>query len=130
MEVTGMKKESELILSTLPKTWIFDLDGTLVKHNGYKMDGSDTLLAGAKEYLDKLPSKDKVLILTSRTDEYRDMTLNFLRQNDIRYDDIMFNMPMGERIVVNDRKPSGLDTAVAINLNRDECELPEIREEK
>ena len=32
-----------LILSTLPKTWIFDLDGTLLKHNGYKSDGIDTL---------------------------------------------------------------------------------------
>ena len=35
--------EEELILSTLPKTWIFDLDGTLVKHNGYKEDGIDIL---------------------------------------------------------------------------------------
>ena len=27
--------EEKLILSTLPKTWIFDLDGTLVKHNDW-----------------------------------------------------------------------------------------------
>ena len=39
-----------MILSTLSKTWIFDIDGTLVKHNGYKLDGRDTLLEGAKEY--------------------------------------------------------------------------------
>ena len=31
-------------LSPLPKTWILDLDGTLVKHNGYKTDGRDSLL--------------------------------------------------------------------------------------
>ena len=31
--------EKKLILSTLPKTWIFDLDGTIVRHNGYKLDG-------------------------------------------------------------------------------------------
>lgn len=37
-----------LTLSTLPKTWIFDLDGTLVKHNGYKIDGHDTLLERVK----------------------------------------------------------------------------------
>ncbi len=30
----------KLILSTLPKTWIFDLDGTLLRHNGYKLDGN------------------------------------------------------------------------------------------
>ena len=86
-----MNRKKELILSTLPKTWIFDLDGTIVKHNGYKIDGSDTLLAGAKEYLNNLPSKDRILILTSRTDEYRDMTLKFLQENSIRYDDIIFN---------------------------------------
>jgi len=25
-----------LKLSSLPKTWIIDLDGTILKHNGYK----------------------------------------------------------------------------------------------
>lgn len=61
----GFCMEQELILSTLPKTWIFDLDGTLLKHNGYKLDGKDTLLDGVKEYLDELPKEDKIIILTS-----------------------------------------------------------------
>ena len=47
--------EHNMILSTLPKTWFFDLDGTIVKHNGYKTDGQDTLLFGAAEYLAELP---------------------------------------------------------------------------
>ena len=118
-----------LILSTLPKTWIFDLDGTLLKHNGYKIDGKDTLLDGVKDYLDHIPENDYILILTSRTDKYRDMTISFLRENDIRYDDIFFNIPMGERIVVNDRKPSGIDMAVALNVNRNEPILPKITRE-
>ena len=96
---------NELTLSTLPKTWIFDLDGTLLKHNGYKIDGKDTMLDGAKEYLGSIPEQDYILILTSRTNEYRDMTVSFLRDSGIRYNQILFNIPMGERIVVNDRKP-------------------------
>ncbi len=116
----------ELNLSTLPKTWIFDLDGTLLKHNGYKLDGVDTVLPGALDYLNKIPEADYILILTSRTDEYRDMTVSFLARHGIRYDEIIFNMPMGERIVVNDRKPSGIDMAVAVNLDRDVFEMPEI----
>ena len=32
---------------------------------------------------------------------------------------MIFNLPMGERIVMNDRKPSGLEMSVAINLDRD-----------
>ena len=124
------EQEKELILSTLPKTWIFDLDGTLLKHNGYKLDGKDTLLEGVKEYLDGIPEEDHILILTSRTEEYKEQTLKFLCDNDIRFDEILFNIPMGERIVVNDRKPSGLAMAVAINVERDEPELPVLKRER
>lgn len=117
----------KMILSTLPKTWIFDLDGTLLKHNGYKADGTDTLLAGAKEYLDGIPEEDKIVILTSRTEQYRQMTLDFLERHKIRYDEILFQMPLGERIIINDRKPSGLDMAIAMNMDRDEFKMPEIQ---
>jgi len=118
-----------LTLSTLPKTWIFDLDGTLLKHNGYKIDGHDTLLDGVKDYIDGIPEQDYILILTSRTDDYRDTTVSFLRNNCIRYNQIIFNMPMGERIVVNDRKPSGIDMACALNLDRDKPAFPLVKRE-
>ena len=118
--------EKSLILSTLPKTWLFDLDGTLLKHNGYKIDGTDTILNGVREDLDSIPAEDRILILTSRTEEYRQRTLNFLREAHIRYDEILFNLPMGERIIVNDRKPSGIDMAVAVNVNRNFFCMPEI----
>ena len=116
--------ENEMILSTLPKTWILDLDGTILKHNGYRTDGRDTVLPGAGEYLDRIPREDRVVILTSRTEEYREITETFLAERGIRYDH------MGERILVNDRKPSGLDMAVAVNLDRDRFGLPEIRRER
>ena len=118
--------EEEIVLSTLHKTWIFDLDGTLVKHNGYLIDGVDTLLPGVREYLTELPAEDKILIVTSRTEEYRQMTELFLAENGIRYDTILYGMPLGERILVNDAKPSGLQTAYAFNLKRNEFLLPEV----
>ena len=113
-------------MSTLPKTWIFDLDGTIVKHNGYKIDGYDSLLNGAKEYLQSLPLEDKIIFVTSRMNKYRDSTIKFLNSNDIRYDEILFEMPMGERILVNDDKPSGLKTAYAFSIARDTFKLPNI----
>ena len=122
--------EETLVLSSLPKTWIFDLDGTLLLHNGYKMDGTDTVLEGAAEYLRELPEEDKIILLTSRTEEYRQMTVDFLESAGIRYDVILFDMPMGERIVVNDRTPSGLDMAVAWNMDRNRFVMPEIVREK
>lgn len=115
-----------MILSTLPKTWIFDVDGTIVKHNGYLLDGKDTLLPGVKEYFSSIPKEDVIIILTSRTEEYREDTEAFLQNNEIRYDQIFFNMPYGERIVVNDRKPSGINMSVAINIKRDQFEVPTI----
>lgn len=120
----------QMILSTLAKTWIFDLDGTIAKHNGYKTEGKDSLLPGAKEYLEKIPSEDRIIIVTSRKNQYREETIKFLKESGIRYDEILFGMPMGERIVVNDRKPSGLNMAVALNLDRDRFFLPEIIRER
>ena len=125
--VAGEARTEDLVLSTLPKTWIFDLDGTIVKHNGYKIDGYDTLLDGAKEYIAGIPTQDFIIILTSRTEEYRDYTITFLKENEIYYDEILFGMPMGERIVINDRKPSGIDMAVAVNIDRDKWSLPVIK---
>ncbi len=122
--------EDKLVLSTLPKTWIFDLDGTLVKHNGYKTDGTDTLLPEVREYFDSIPAEDRIVLLTARTDKYRQQTLDFLAGHHIRYDAILFNMPVGERILVNDRKPSGLDMSVAINIDRNRFQLPAISREK
>ncbi len=116
----------KMILSKLPKTWIFDLDGTLVKHNGYLLDGADTLLDGVKEYMGGLPPEDRILILTSRKETYKTSTVRFLDENGIRYDAVLFDMPVGERIVVNDRKPSGIRMAVAVNCTRDRFELPVI----
>ena len=122
--------KDDLVLSTMAKTWFFDLDGTIVKHNGYKTDGKDTLLSGAKQYLEGLPDCDRVVLVTSRTEEYREETLRFLKENHIRYDEILFNLPMGERIIVNDRKPSGLDMSVALNMERDQFNLPNIVRQK
>ncbi len=111
--------ENNLVLSTLGHTWILDLDGTIAKHNGYKIDGEDSFLPGAEEFLKSIPEKDMIVFLTSRTDEYRGATEGFLRKNGVRYDYIIFNAPYGERILINDDKPSGLKTGVALNTKRD-----------
>lgn len=107
-------------VSSLGKTWIFDLDGTVVKHNGYLLDGKDTLLEGAAEFLEQISGEDKVIFLTSRTEQERELTESFLKEHHIRYDEIIYNAPYGERILVNDRKPSGLQTAIAVNTERNQ----------
>ena len=111
--------ERKIILSNLAHTWIFDLDGTLVKHNGYLTAEGDTMLDGAAEFLASLPEKDMIILVTARPSEFRDVTEKFLAKNKIRYDHIIFDAPVGERILVNDNKPGGLVTALAIERTRD-----------
>ena len=108
-----------LKLSSLPKTWIFDLDGTILVHNGYK-NGGDRILPGVKEFFDKIPETDYILILTARKEEVLESTIEFLKDNGIRYNNILADIPFGERILLNDMKDSGLKTAYAVNLKRDE----------
>lgn len=108
-----------LELSSLKHTWILDIDGTLVKHNGYLIDGYDTLLDGVKEFFDKIPIGDTVIFLTARKEEFLPALNEFLAANNIRYDYLLSDIPTGERILINDKKPSGLNTAYAINKERD-----------
>lgn len=111
--------EKEIVLSALAHTWIFDIDGTLVKHNGYLTAEGDTLLDGVAEFLATIPEKDMIILVTARPSTVRNATEKFLRENNIRYDYIIFDAPVGERIVVNDNKPDGLVMAYAIERTRD-----------
>ena len=94
-----------LTLSPLPHTWILDLDGTIVEHNGYKKYGYDVFLEGAEDFLRSIPDEDMIIFITSRTEGSKELTLRFLNENRIRYDHIIWNAPYGERILINDRKP-------------------------
>ena len=116
----------DLVLSSLPKTWILDLDGTMVKHNGY-LYGQDELLAGVKDFVDSIPAQDFILILTARGRDVEQQTVAFLNDNQIRFDQIIFGLPIGERIIINDCKPSGLETAIAVNTLRDSALIINVR---
>lgn len=118
--------KDKIKVSPLGKTWILDIDGTIVKHNGYKIDGFDTFLPGAEDFLKAIPKDDKIIFLTSRTKEYKEVTETFLKENQIRFDMIIYGLPYGERILINDKKPSGLRTSLAFNTDRDvflECDF-------
>ena len=106
-------------MSDLPKTWILDLDGTIVKHNGYKIDGEDSLLDGVEQLLSQISEDDMVVFITSRKKEYKCRTEEFLEKNNIRYNHIIYEAPYGERILINDRKPSGLKMAYSFDVERD-----------
>ena len=45
----------------------------------------------------------------------------FLKEHQIRYDHIIYNAPYGERILINDQKPSGLNMAISLSPARNQC---------
>ncbi len=114
-----MSEREKIVLSSLGHVWILDLDGTIVKHNGYKINGKDIFLEGAEEFLKSIPNTDMIIFLTSRTNQEKELTEKFLKENGVRYHHIIYNAPYGERILINDQKPSGLKTALAITDKRD-----------
>ena len=110
-----------LRLSALPKTWIVDLDGVLLLHNGYSRGaGGDEALAGVAEFAAQIGPDDLVILVTARHEEHREASLAILREQGLRVDIALFGAPVGERILINDAKPSGLRMAYAVNLPRDE----------
>ena len=116
---------SNFKLDDLVKTWIFDLDGTLVVHNGYKT-GVDTILPGVKEFYEKnIQKTDYILIITARYSKFKGIAEKCLLDNGIYYDKIIYDTPRGERILINDRKPwgGGIATAFSYNIDRNHFDL-------
>jgi len=106
-------------LSTnLGHTWFFDLDGTILDHDGLWNRGKDRILPGVRELWDTIPQDDMIIITTARKEMWREDTEQVLKENKLRYDLIVFGLRHGERIIVNDKKPGGLQTAIAWNVKR------------
>jgi hypothetical protein len=101
----------------LNHTWFIDLDGTILNHNGY-LNGDDGLLPGVKELWAAIPAGDFIVITTGREEAYKESSLKILTDNGLRYDHAIFGLPLGERIVVNDDKPCGMQTAIAWPIER------------
>ena len=109
---------TELILSLHSHTWLIDVDGTILKHNGHKF-GNEEILPGVKDFWKLIPMTDVIVLLSARTQREMKETLKFLKMNQLRYDKVVFGLPRGERILINDQKPKGLLTALAVNTQRD-----------
>lgn len=107
----------KLTLSTLPKTWLFDLDGLLVPHNGH-IRGEDRLLPGVAHFWASLDPADMIVLLTARPAEQAAGIRDFFSHLGLRLDHVIPGCPVGERILFNDAKPSGLCMAHAVSLPR------------
>lgn len=114
-----------------PKTLFLDIDGTLLEHPGTL---SQILLTeqlqprflfgveplpGVREKLDQWNAQGhRIILTTGRPESMRAFTQQQLDRAGIFYDQLVMGITGGERVLINDRKPSGEDTARAINVDR------------
>jgi ribonucleotide monophosphatase NagD (HAD superfamily) len=106
-----------------PKTIICDIDGTLVRHYDphtvskptYKME----LLEDTIEKLLEWERKGyNIVLLTGRKESMRQVTEQQLRNAGIFYDQLVMGVGGGPRYLINDCKPNGIESAFAINVER------------
>lgn len=111
------------------KTILCDIDGTLLFHKknlSSMIREKPIVLDGVVEKLLEWREKDYYIILTTaRPEGSRSETIRQLNEVGIFYDQLVMGLTVGPRVVINDRKPSGLETAHAICLERD-CGIGEI----
>ena len=76
---------------------IIDLDGTICSEEKTFSRGMAKPLAGAKETLDKLKEQGHTIIIYSARswNEY-EMTIKWLNDNQIPYDQVILGKPMGD----------------------------------
>jgi len=89
------------------KTLFVDLDGTLVTNTSHLFPpyiGEGTPLQNNIDYLNKLYSSGRVriVITTSRPNEYYQDTINELKNKQIPFDEIIMGLPHSQRILIND----------------------------
>lgn len=78
------------------KAFALDLDGTLVKHNSYKLEGHDKFLPGQRCFLPISGLENKVAFIVYWTEKYKAITEAFLCGFGNRYDAIVYCAPYGE----------------------------------
>ena len=112
------------------KTLFVDIDGTLVKNSGqYFLPtwGTTAPLTKNVSHLNKLHATGRVriILVTSRLEKFRDVTLKQLEQYGVVYDQILFGMLHASRVVVNDYAPTNpYPSAECVNIPRNAEDLP------
>jgi len=109
----------------MDKIIFLDIDGCLLRHHGGSstslIDQEPELLPGVREKLDEWEVKGyQIIITTGRKESLRKFTEKQLLKFGITYDHLIMGLGRGERIVINDKKPDGTQTANHININRNE----------
>lgn len=107
------------------KTIFLDIDGCIFRHFNSgactQFSYRPQLLPGVRKKFDEWARKDYTIILTTgrKSSHLRTLKRDLLRAG-LYWSHIIIDLPRGERVVINDCKPDGAQTARAISLKRNQ----------
>ena len=106
------------------KTIFCDIDGTLIEHFGSHYTQITQEPVVLESTIDTIRAWDQkgynIILTTGRRESARQVTADQLSSLGIFYDQLIMGVGAGPRVLINDRKSDGTDTAYAINLDRNE----------
>jgi cupin superfamily acireductone dioxygenase involved in methionine salvage len=111
-----------------------DLDGTLIRDSGEYFEPVWGKTDGIKENIQAINrlydgGKVQIIVTTSRKEEARQLTIQQLEREGLRYHQIVFGLNHGKRIVVNDYSRSNpFKSCDSVNIAHDSAELDEMLE--
>jgi uncharacterized HAD superfamily protein len=71
--------------------------------------------------------RTQIILTTARKEKFREITEKQLKNYQIPYDNIIFNLFHSKRILINDFSDTNpYPTAISINMKRDTCQLKEL----
>lgn len=104
------------------RTLFIDIDGTLIRHQVFlekMLSEPPEILPGVDKQLRSWYNEGDAIILTTARPEWaREITEKQLRTIDISYHQLIMDCTNGERILINDEKPTMAVTARAFTVNR------------
>ena len=115
-------------------TLFVNLDGTLVRNSGEYFEPLWGSTEGIKENIEAInrlydSGKVQIIITSSRKEEARELTLQQLKREGVRYHQILSGLNHGKQIVVNDYARSNpFKSCDAVNIARDSADLNEMLE--
>jgi hypothetical protein len=111
------------------RTLFIDIDGSIFKHQGSLSNmaiNTPELLPGVKAKFNEWIFKEyRIIIATGRPESMRAVTEKQLQEVGLFYHQLVMDCTIGERYVINDKKPADGDlpellTAHGINLDRNQ----------
>jgi uncharacterized HAD superfamily protein len=105
------------------KTVFIDIDGTIFKHYGnlnmMVLQEPELIRGTVEKFLEWRKKEYYIVLTTARLEGMRQITQKQLTDAGLFYDQMIMGLPPGARILINDEKPDGTNTATSFCIKRD-----------